>query len=101
MNSCSFFLFPAKLLFGIAGPEEEEEPSGGNVLRLIQIRLTTPSFERSRWLVKTFCSPKSPISVRKTQSAFHPRAQRTVDHQTIANSTRAMIAVPAKKAQGN
>jgi hypothetical protein len=40
-----FLLFPAKLLFGIAGPEEAKNLAGENVLRLIQIRLTTSSFE--------------------------------------------------------
>jgi hypothetical protein len=30
----------------IAGPERDEEPSGEEVLRLIQIRLGTPSFEK-------------------------------------------------------
>jgi len=39
------FLFPATLILRIAGPEGEE-PSGGMILRLIQIRLTTPSFEK-------------------------------------------------------
>jgi hypothetical protein len=33
------FLFPAELISGIAGPEETKNRSGGNVHRLIQIRL--------------------------------------------------------------
>ena len=37
------FLFPALLNQSIAGPEGGEEPSGGNVLRRIQIRLTSLS----------------------------------------------------------
>jgi hypothetical protein len=33
------FLFPTELISGIAGPEETKNHSGGNVHRLIQIRL--------------------------------------------------------------
>ena len=45
----SSFLSPAALILGIAGPEAAKKPSGGNVLRVIQIRLA--SFERisSAW----------------------------------------------------
>jgi hypothetical protein len=32
--------------FPLAGPEGDEEPSGEDVLRLIQIRLATPSVEK-------------------------------------------------------
>jgi hypothetical protein len=35
------FLFPRRIDSAIAGLEEAEEPSGGKVLRLIQIFLTT------------------------------------------------------------
>jgi hypothetical protein len=34
------FCFPAALILGLQGPEEGEEPSGVNGLRLIQIRFT-------------------------------------------------------------
>jgi len=45
----SSFLSPAALILGIAAPEVAKKPSGGNVLRVIQIRLA--SFERisSAW----------------------------------------------------
>jgi hypothetical protein len=44
--------FPAALIL-IAGPEEGEEPSREEaVLRLIQIRLATPSLEKISLLVK-------------------------------------------------
>ena len=39
-------LFPRYVDFGIAGPEETKNLAGENVLRLIQIRLATPSFEK-------------------------------------------------------
>jgi hypothetical protein len=52
MDSWFFLLFPAALIL-ITGPEEGEEPSGEEaVLRLIQIRLTTPSLEKISLLVK-------------------------------------------------
>jgi hypothetical protein len=45
--------------------------------RLIQIRLTTLSFEKISPLVNTqFAKRESPIQAPETQSAFHPRAQR-------------------------
>jgi hypothetical protein len=37
------FFFPAILILLVAGSGRGEEPSGGEVLRLIQIRLVTPS----------------------------------------------------------
>jgi len=43
-----FFLsFPAELLLWNCGSGRDEEPSGGKVLRLIQIRLTTPKSEEN------------------------------------------------------
>jgi hypothetical protein len=41
-----FLPFPAKLLFGIAGPEETKNQRG-NVLRLIQIRLANGQFGKN------------------------------------------------------
>jgi hypothetical protein len=41
------FLSPLSCLSGIAGPDETKNRSGRKVLRLIQIRLATPSFEKS------------------------------------------------------
>ena len=52
MDSCSFpFFFPADLTLELR-VRRGEEPSGENVLRLIQIRLAASSFEKSRRLVK-------------------------------------------------
>src|SRR5213080_693135 len=44
------------LLVDLGGCESgrDEEPSGAKVLRVIQIRLATPSFEKIRSVVKTF-----------------------------------------------
>jgi hypothetical protein len=39
------------LIVGIAGSGRGEEPSGENVLRLIQVRVATPSLDKSRVLV--------------------------------------------------
>ena len=72
----SSFLFPRRVDSAIAGPEEAKNPAG-KVLRLIQIRLTTPSLEKNSPPVKTIRRKReSPIRVPKTQSAFHPHAQR-------------------------
>ena len=46
------FFPPPGLLFRFAGPEEAKEPSGGEVLRLIQIRLATPSLNKPHLFVK-------------------------------------------------
>jgi hypothetical protein len=44
MDSSFFLSFsPLACFSGIAGPEEDEEPSGEDVLRLIQARSATPS----------------------------------------------------------
>jgi len=43
----SSFPFPRYIIFfGVTGPEGDEEPSGEKFLRLIQIRLATPSVEK-------------------------------------------------------
>ena len=39
---------PLRLLWYFAGPEEGEEPSGENVLRLIQIRLMCALYTKAR-----------------------------------------------------
>jgi hypothetical protein len=58
------------------GSGRDEEPSGGNVLRLIQIRLTRRVWENLRKLVKKILRKRqSLIRVPQTQSVFHPRAQ--------------------------
>jgi hypothetical protein len=46
------FFSPLGSISANAGPEGGEEPSGEEVLRLIQIRLATPSVEKSHLLVK-------------------------------------------------
>jgi hypothetical protein len=50
------FCSPGDLIPPLAGLEEGEEPSGENVLRLIQIRLVTPSLKKSRLRVKAIRS---------------------------------------------
>jgi len=47
LHSWFFLSFPATWIL-VAGPEGDEERSGEEVLRLIQIRLTTASLEKSR-----------------------------------------------------
>jgi hypothetical protein len=51
--------------------------AGKNVLRLIQIRLTTLSFEKIRSTVKTIRRKRrSLLPIPRTPSEFHPHAQR-------------------------
>jgi hypothetical protein len=52
MDAWFFLSFPASLHFSNCGSGGGEEPGGGNVLRLIQIRLATPSLRKSHPLVK-------------------------------------------------
>jgi hypothetical protein len=73
MDSWSFlpFFFPARGDSVDCGSGRDEESSGENVLRLIQIRLTTSSLEKTRQFVKPIRrKPESPIRVPETQSAF-------------------------------
>ena len=49
----SFLCFSPLIVCGGCGSGKDEEPSGANVLRLIQIRLATPSLRKSRQLGKT------------------------------------------------
>ena len=82
------FFFPAELILRNCGSGRSEEPSGGNVLRLIQIRLpalytkTGPHFRlveaRPNIRVGPYLIGESPIQVPETQSASHPHAQRRV-----------------------
>jgi hypothetical protein len=46
MDSWFFLFSPAALDFWDCGSGRDEEPSGENVLRLIQIRLATSSLEK-------------------------------------------------------
>jgi hypothetical protein len=50
------FSFPATLISAIRGSGRGEEPSGANVLRLIQIRLIAPSLEK----ISAACQLESP-----------------------------------------
>jgi hypothetical protein len=61
------FFSPLRLDFWTAGPEETKNLAGQNVLRLIQIRLTTPSLEKTRQPVKTIRRKReSPIHLLHT-----------------------------------
>jgi hypothetical protein len=74
----SIFLFPTELTFWDCGSGRGEEPSGENVLRLIQIRLMASSLER----FLPACQDKfrrkreSLILAAHAQSVFRLRAQR-------------------------
>jgi hypothetical protein len=71
----SSFLFPAKLIVGLQGPKKGRMQRA-SVLRLIQIRLTTPRFEKG-----AFCCQDNPlptriaIQVKYTQLVFHQHAR--------------------------
>jgi len=51
MHNHSPFFYSRSVDFEIAGPERGEEPNGGNVLGLIQIRVAASSLEKFRLLV--------------------------------------------------
>jgi hypothetical protein len=66
------FLFPARV-DSVAGPERAKNRAGRGVLRLIQIRLATPSLEKISLVVnKIRCQRGSSIQAPETLSAFHP-----------------------------
>jgi hypothetical protein len=71
------FSSPCELISICCGSGRDEEPAG-KILRLIQIRLGTHSFEKTGLLVKQnrATQRESPTPVPQTQSAFRPRAQR-------------------------
>jgi hypothetical protein len=59
------------MILCFAGPERGEDPDGANVLRLIQIRLTPSSLEKSRQPVKPIRrNPESPLQVPKNAVNF-------------------------------
>src|SRR5437867_13119813 len=68
------FFFPAALILRFAGPEGAKNLAG-EVLRLIQIRLTAWSLEKITPASQDN-SRHAQIRVPQTQSAFHPHAQR-------------------------
>jgi hypothetical protein len=59
---------PRYMDFEVAGPEGDEEPSGEKVLRLIQIRLATPSLGRFRPLDNTKLSASRSTSESRTNA---------------------------------
>src|SRR5436190_12449653 len=71
------FFFPLCWIQLVAGPEGAKNLAGRGVLRLIQIRLATPSFEKPRWVVKTIRRKReSPIPIPQMPSTFHHYARR-------------------------
>jgi hypothetical protein len=68
------FFFPRYVDSAIRGSGRGEEPSGENVLRLIQIRFTAPSLGKITPASQDNSQQREPpIQVQQTQSAFHPR----------------------------
>jgi hypothetical protein len=64
------------MLLWNCGSGRDEEPAA-KILRLIQIRIATASFEKSWHLVKPIRRKReSPIRVPQTRSASRPHAQR-------------------------
>jgi hypothetical protein len=71
MDSWFFLPFPATLIL-VAGPEGDEERSGAKVLRLIQIRLATPSFDKNRVNCQhNSLEARIADSSSRTQAVFH------------------------------
>jgi hypothetical protein len=70
------FFSPLSCFSGIAGPEEDEEPSGENVFRLIQIRLATPSLEQNACACQ-HNSPKARIADSSSINAASFSSART------------------------
>jgi hypothetical protein len=76
-----YFLFPRRVVSAIAGLEEAKNLAG-KALRLIQIRLATPSLEKSRRSVNPIRRKRrSPIRVPKTRSTFHRHVQLSGDRR--------------------
>jgi hypothetical protein len=79
------FFFPAELVFWDCGSGRDEEPSGEKVLRLIQIRLATPSFEK----IPPVCQTKnSKIVKRCTATQPGTRIQSAASFNQVKNSPR-------------
>jgi hypothetical protein len=66
--------FAAGLIVGIKGSERGEEPSRGDILRLIQIGLATLSLPEITPASQAN-SPQARIPIPETQSTFHRHAQ--------------------------
>jgi hypothetical protein len=74
----------------VAGPEGGEEPSGGNFLRLIQIRFTTPSLEK----ISLACQDNSP-AVPNRRFKFQKRRQLFIRARNETLSVAAMRVMTA------
>jgi hypothetical protein len=69
------FFLPRHVESAITGPEETKNPAGQG-LRLIQIRIATPSLEKSCQPFKTIRRKReSPIRVRERQATLDLHAQ--------------------------
>jgi hypothetical protein len=79
------FVYPALLILLVAGPEGAKNLSGGNVLRLIQIRLRTPSLQR----ILPACQDNSP-QIANPGFEFHKRSQLFIGAHDEALSVIAM-----------
>jgi hypothetical protein len=75
------FFFPRYIDSAIAGPEGAKNLAGKNVLRLIQIRLTTSSVEK----ITPACQANSPQAPNR-RFKFHKRRQLFVgvDNETLS-----------------
>jgi len=60
-----FLFFPAAFISTTAGLEEAKHPGGEDILRLIQIRLATPSLETICRVGKTNCRPANDANRRE------------------------------------
>ncbi len=76
-----FFLsvFPAELILVVAGPEGAKNLAGENVLRLIRIRLATPSLQK----ISPACQANSP-QVRIADSSSRNAVSFLFDHDAQA-----------------
>src|SRR6266496_2557971 len=79
------------------GSGRGEEPSGGNVLRLIRIRLTTSSLEKiSPACQANYRNPELPIRVRQTRPAFPNRCSLfdSIFRSSLPKLSRELISRP-------
>jgi len=78
------FFSPLDYISANAGPEGGKEPSGKEVLRLIQIRLAIPSLRK---ISATF----------QINSAFHLRAQRSASRRSETRQQSRLFVRETKK----
>jgi len=79
----SSFLSPANLILGLR-IGRDKEPSGASVLRLIQIRLATPSFAKISLLVK---------KIRRNRESLLPFHKSSQLFIRTHNETLSVVAV--------